>query len=173
VVAIVLGALLLPGCGRDVGVAKQASAGVKSEPSPPAASAIATPAASAIATPAEAVKVPVESECMPPDVEIAPVDTLVNPGESVEIVVRATLDATRVTLADGSGETQPFVRDPGAELWRVTYRVPLRPRHERWGLSVTARTDANRWRRVWVFLRARDGTNPMSTKPDTTGVIAR
>jgi hypothetical protein len=37
-------------------------------------------------------------------------------------------------------------------VWRVSYRVPLRPKQERLGLSVTAQNDLNRWRRVWIFL---------------------
>jgi hypothetical protein len=164
----VMCAVLLTGCRRDVGVAKSTETAGEARSNGPAQEARAT------VSPAEAVKAPLvtgtepRSESLPPDIEIAPVDTLVSPGASVEIVVHSTSDVTRVALSDGTGEKQALVRDPSADVWRVTYRVPLRPRHERWGLSITATTDASRWRRVWVFLRVPEATNSVATKPDTT-----
>lgn len=157
--------VLLTGCGRDVGVAKSTETASEARSTAPAEGA--QPAAS----PAVAVKAPVAAgseESLPPDLEVAPVDTLVSPGEPVEIVVRSTSDVARVALYDGSGERQALVRDPGGDLWRVTYRVPLRPHHERWGLSITAKTEANRWRRVWVFLRVREATSGLAAQPDTS-----
>ena len=38
------------------------------------------------------------------------------------------------------------------EVDSTFYRVPIRTRTERVGLSVTASTNSNRWRRVWVFM---------------------
>jgi len=57
-----------------------------------------------------------------------------------------------MVLSDGVASPEAFVPDDLANVWRTTYRVPLHPRQERLALSVTARTDSNHWRRVWVFL---------------------
>jgi hypothetical protein len=53
-------------------------------------------------------------------------------------------------------------------VWRAQDRVPLHPRHERFGVSVTARNDADRWRRVWVFLNvgAPDSSATVETPAD-------
>lgn len=167
---VIVCTVLLTGCGREVGVAKS------TETASAARSTVPAEAAQAAVSPAVAVKAPLvsgtEEESLPPDLEIAPVDTLVSPGEPIEIVVRSTSDVTRVALYDGSGEKQALVREPGGDLWRVTYRVPLRPRHERWGLSVTATTEARRWRRVWVFLSVREATSGLAAKPDTSATTA-
>ena len=162
-------AVLLTGCGRDADVAKstETASAVASNGPAEGAQAVASPAA-VVKAPLVTATEPRSGESLPPDIEVAPLDTLVSPGEPIEIVVRSTPDVARVALSDGSGEKQALVRDPGGELWRVTYRVPLRPRHERWGLSLTATTEASRWRRVWVFLRVREATNSVATKPDTT-----
>ena len=112
-----------------------------------------------VAMPAAALKTPVETEeSIPPDLDVSPVDTLVVPGQAIQFDVRTTPDVARLALSDGRDEPLAFVREAGTDRWSVTYRVPLRPRVERWGVSITARTNANRWRRVWIFLHARDVT---------------
>jgi hypothetical protein len=167
-VAMIVCTVMLTGCGREDGVAKSNETASQAQSNGPAEGA------QAVVSPAAAVKAPLvgteptSGESLPPDIEVAPVDTLVSPGEPVDIIVRATSDVTRVALYDGSGERQALVRDPSGDVWRVTYRVPLRPQHERWGISITAKTDASRWRRVWVFLRVPEATNSVATKPDTT-----
>jgi len=50
-----------------------------------------------------------------------------------------------------------MVRDEVGNTWRVGYRVPLRPGTDRLGLSVTAKNESHRWRRVWLFLQVNDG----------------
>jgi hypothetical protein len=87
--------------------------------------------------------------------------------------VRTTSDATRVELKTESGDVIPFVRDAGSPSWRATYRVPLKPMHERWGLSVTARNGSDRWRRVWVFVRALDGGEVESAGADSSRTLVK
>ncbi len=166
--ALVTGAIMLQGCGQQNGSSRQAAL------VPPATE---TPAAASVATPAEAVKPMVaststgtsgEGGALPPDVEVTVADTLVTPGEPIAIVVRGTADVSRLELKDDYGDVLPFVRDADGRTWRVTYRVPLRPSHERWGLSVTAHNDSDRWRRVWVFLHAQDGAGEETVVPDST-----
>ena len=48
--------------------------------------------------------------------------------------------------------------------------MPLRPKQDRIGLSVTAKNDQHRWSRVWLFLQVDDGKQSVETqsvKPDT------
>lgn len=91
-------------------------------------------------------------DALPPDIVVGPVDSAVSRGQPVEITVEGTPDVTEMSLSDGLNDPQAFYFDSGEKVWKAVYRVPLRPKSERLGLSVTARTDANRWRRVWVFL---------------------
>src|SRR5262245_31905004 len=93
----------------------------------------------------------------PPDVVAAVSDTFVTAGQAVEVTVEATPDVTEMALADGFGDTIPMVRDSSGLVWRVNYRVPLRPRTDRLGLSVTAKNEEHRFRRVWLFLEIGDG----------------
>ena len=94
---------------------------------------------------------------VPPDVVASVSEAFVTPGQAVEVTVEGTPDITEMALADGRGDAIPMVRDASGEMWRVNYRVPLRPRTDRLGLAVTAKNDSHRWRRVWVFLQVDDG----------------
>ncbi len=96
-------------------------------------------------------------ESAPPDVVVSPFDTVVTPGQAIEVAVEGTSDVTELALSDGHGDALPMVRDSTGSVWRVNYRVPLRPRQERLALSVTAKNDHQRWRRVWFFLNVNDG----------------
>lgn len=150
-------ALCLQGCGTQGTADQQAVARVEAESHGPTQGPVASAAAAEVpVAPGGTVSDPKSSELesVPPDVEVTQSDTLVTPGQSVEILVRATSDVTRIALSDGIHDAQPFVRDADTKYWRVTYRVPLRPRQERWGLSVTAKNEAGRWCRVWLFLHA-------------------
>ena len=157
---------VLSGCGRESAESRR----------PVTAATEQATAAPVVAVPAAAVKAPIETsadtqESIPPDLDVSPVDTLVAPGQAIDFVVRTTPEVTRLALSDGRDEPLAFVRDAGTDRWTVTYRVPLKPRVERWGVSITARTDANRWRRVWVFLHANGvpaGTVASSTVDSTT-----
>jgi hypothetical protein len=95
-------------------------------------------------------------DALPPDIVVNPVDSAVTRGQAVEITVEGTPDVTEMSLSDGLNDAQAFYYDSNDKVWKAVYRVPLRPKSERLGLSVTARTDANRWRRVWVFLNVND-----------------
>jgi hypothetical protein len=106
-------------------------------------------AASAIQTSASDT---VSETSLPPDLSATVMDTEVTPGESVELYVEATPDVVEMTLWDGLHDKQSLSYDSEAKVWHGAYRVPLSTSTGRIGLSVTARNDANRWRRVWVFL---------------------
>ncbi len=97
------------------------------------------------------------ADSLPPDVTAFAPDSLVTPGNVVEITARASTDAATVTLTDRLGHKYPFVYDTDAKAWRVHYRVPIQTRIDRLGLSVTATSGANRWKRIWVFLGIEGG----------------
>lgn len=94
---------------------------------------------------------------VPPDVVASVSDEFVQPGQPIEVTVEGTPDITEMALSDGRGDAIPMVRDSSGLVWKVNYRVPLRPRTDRLGLAVTAKNDTHRWRRVWVFLQVDDG----------------
>ena len=98
-----------------------------------------------------------ELKSVPPDVVVAVSDTFVTAGQPIEVKVEGTPDVTEMALSDGHGDALPMVKDSSGNVWRVNYRVPLRPGTDRLGLSVTAKNESNRWRRVWLFLQIEDG----------------
>jgi len=89
---------------------------------------------------------------LPPEVVVSVPDSLAVPGSIVEITAEGSADVTAITLSDGRGQTRPFTYDTTANVWRASYRVPLRSATERLGLSATATNGGNRWKRVWIFL---------------------
>lgn len=94
---------------------------------------------------------PVGADSLPPDVAVTVSETSVEPGQTVEIEAQGSTDVTGMALWDGLHDKQAFVYDSGRKLWLAQYRVPLQT-SERVALSVTARNESHRWRRVWVFL---------------------
>ncbi len=108
-----------------------------------------------------------QAEALPPDVVLSVGDTLVEPGQPIEISARGTADIATLVLWDGINDKQAFTYDTTAQLWRVSYRVPLQPAAERIGLSVTARNAANRWRRVWLFLHLQSPASEAPPAPAT------
>jgi hypothetical protein len=105
---------------------------------------------------------------VPPDLEAAVSDTFVTAGQPIEVVVQGTSDITEMALADGRGDPIPMVRDSSDDTWRVDYRVPLKPKQNRLGLSVTAKNEHGKWARRWVFLTVDDGKQQVESVPDTT-----
>lgn len=93
---------------------------------------------------------------LPPDIVAMGPETIAIPGSVVTIAAVGSSDVTSVMLTDRAGAKTPFTYDSEANLWRASYRVPLRADTEKLALSVTAITEANRWKRVWVFLRLRE-----------------
>ena len=89
---------------------------------------------------------------LPPEIVANVADSLVVPGSIVEITAEGSSDVTEITLSDGRGQSRPFVFDAAANVWRASYRVPLRSTTERLGLSATATNGGSRWKRVWIFL---------------------
>jgi hypothetical protein len=108
---------------------------------------------------------------VPPDVVASVSDSFVTPGQPIEVSVEGTPDITEMALSDGRGDAIPMVRDASGLVWKVNYRVPLRPRTDRLGLAVTATNDTHRWRRVWVFLQVDDGKQHLEAteKPAVEG----
>ncbi len=107
------------------------------------------------------------ADSLPPDVAAFAPDTVLAPGSVVEILAEGSIDVTGIMLADGAGQSKPFVYDSTAKIWRAYYRVPVRSTAERLGLSVTATTGTGRWKRVWVFLELKGGEKPSVTEPDS------
>lgn len=101
-------------------------------------------------TPGEATAL---GDSLPPDVTAFAPDSLVVPGGVVEITAQASSDVTAMTLTDRLGQKHAFTYDSEAKAWRVYYRVPIQTNTEQLGLSITATNAANRWKRVWVFLK--------------------
>jgi hypothetical protein len=129
------------------------------------ASPVARMAGVAAAEPTSEALAAASADSLPPDVAASVADTLVFAGGSVEITAEGSPDVVGVALADGVGRKQAFAYDAHADLWRVFYRVPVRPATGRLALSVTARNAAHRWRRVWVFLSVQPGSAP--SRPDS------
>jgi hypothetical protein len=96
------------------------------------------------------------ADSLAPEVDVEVADTSVQPGEAVEITALASPDVRDVVLSDRMGKTASFVYDLQAKAWKTYYRIPMKHRTDRLGLSVTARNDGNRWRRVWLFLSVQD-----------------
>ena len=160
--------LLLQGCGGQ----KTESARVESSTS---SGDVASTAVVVAATPASSqtgVQSPVQPqpgslEGLPPEIALGELDSLVTPGQPLQLEVYGTPDVTAMALSDGIGEPEPFYHDANGNVWRVSYRVPLRPSHERLGLSVTAQNDHNRWRRVWIFLHVQPPSTVTSATVDS------
>lgn len=172
-VAIVAVGALAASCGeKSGGTSAPASAQVESSAGGThAVVAAVTPAAPAAPTSGERPVLSGEAsdEVLPPDVSLSVLDTLVTPGQVIPFTVEGTTDVSRMELYDGNGDPLPMVRLAGSNTWRVAYRVPLRPRLERYGVSITAYNDANRWRRVWVFLHVRSAAElAEDAVPDST-----
>jgi hypothetical protein len=105
---------------------------------------------------------------VPPDLVAAVSDTFVTAGQPIEVKVQGTPDIVEMALADGRGDPIPMVRDSSDDTWRVDYRVPLKPKQNRLGLSVTAKNEQKKWARVWLFLTVDDGKQQVESTPDTT-----
>ncbi len=172
VVSALLGAVALGimGCGQNAAdrapVASKAQTEVGST-SPPAVAAV--PAAQEAPASGTLMSGGGAAEGLPPEIAVSLADTLVVPGQPVEIEVEGTPDVSQIALSDGRGDPMPFVRDSTGNAWRVGYRVPLRPREDRLGLSVTARNESNRWRRVWIFLHVQRPGAEQKMEGDSLG----
>jgi hypothetical protein len=109
----------------------------------------------------------VPSDSLPPDVAVTVESTEVIPGTAIEISAEGSDDVVSMTLDDGLHQKQILALDQPNGVWRTMYRVPLRPAADRFGLAVTAKNGAGRWRRVWLFLQV-PGVQPTAAAADTT-----
>jgi len=160
VVALVATVTLLESCGHS-STSTVSEAAYSQEPAANQAVVASTvPAAGPGAPPVEpspSALVDDRQNSVPPDVIANASASFVLPGQPIEVTVEGTPDITEMALADGRGDAIPMVRDEVGNTWRVGYRVPLRPGTDRLGLSVTAKNESHRWRRVWLFLQVNDG----------------
>jgi len=148
-------AFLAIGCGSQEqastsGSASTAHEAVAASSSGPGATSLTPGAGQAVAEPEKIAAI--TNDSVPPDVAASVVDTLVTPGTIIEVTAQGSPDVEEVLLADGIGKPQRFAYDQAADLWRASYRVPVRFPGDRLGLAVTAKNSLHRWRRVWVFL---------------------
>ncbi|MGE5178236.1 MAG: hypothetical protein ACM3PF_03990 [Bacteroidota bacterium] len=109
-----------------------------------------------------------EDAGLPPEVVAVPPEGISAPGTVVTIAAVGSTDVTSVMLTDRVGAKTPFTFDSAANMWKVSYRVPLDVKTDRLALSVTAGTETNRWKRVWVFLQLREEAKEAATAPDST-----
>jgi hypothetical protein len=152
--ALAATAAVAVGCGSQEHAAT--SAGSSSSQDVVAASAIipvgetpSTGAGQALQGPEQIATV--SNDSLPPDVDASIVESQVTPGTIIEVRAKGSPDVEEVLLSDGRGKPQRFVYDPTADLWRASYRVPVKITGERLELAVTAKNAIGRWRRVWVF----------------------
>ena len=161
-VALVATVALLESCGNSrTSASRRVSYGQQDATAPQAVVASTGPIQAETSSGLDAVNtIGGESDglTVPPDVVASVSDSFVKPGQPIEVSVEGTPDITEMALSDGRGDAIPMVRDSSGLVWKVNYRVPLRPRTDRLGLAVTATNDTHRWRRVWVFLEVGDGT---------------
>jgi hypothetical protein len=164
-----LGAILviaLASCGGEkVEQKAEAPLRVPLEPQAAVASASLAPAAH------EEGEVVAGTDSLPPEVEVEVADSSVTPGEAVEITAIGSDDVREMLLTDGRGKATSFVYDLPSRSWKAYYRVPMRSGADRLGLSVTARNESHRWRRVWLFLEVKSpevASVPGATAPDST-----
>jgi hypothetical protein len=167
VVVIAIG-VVFAGCGQKDDSSSTASAsGTTVAPQTEGRTQVVSSAA--VATPGRgggASSAPVDSGGVQPDFEVSVVDTLVEPGQMMEFTVEGTPDLVSLTLADGRDRPVSLLREPGGNTWHAQYRVPLHPRRERFGISLTGRNASGHWRRSWVFLHVagNDDDGPDSTE---------
>jgi hypothetical protein len=92
----------------------------------------------------------------PPDVVASIADSLITPGTVVTVLATGSPDVVTMTLADGLGKPKALTYDAATNVWKTSYRVPLKATTARLGFSITASNSHQQWRRVWVFPMHRD-----------------
>jgi hypothetical protein len=153
--ALITLAILAIGCGGQEQGQSSSSASVGEEAVAASASVAAAPPSTAgdgqMVSGPETIAA-VTNDSLPPDVAASVTETLVTPGTIIEVTAKGSPDVEEVLLSDGIGKPQRFAYDSAADLWRASYRVPVRVVGDRLGLAVTAKNELHRWRRVWVFV---------------------
>ena len=168
-ITLVATVTLLESCGSDSSSSKSASSSYESTAAPLQNVVASTDGLQGPVSSVPLIETSDELKSVPPDAVVAVSDTFVTAGQPIEVTVQGTSDVTEMALSDGRGDPLPMVRDSSSDVWRVNYRVPLRPKTDRLGLAVTAKNESNRWRRVWLFLQIADGKQQIHTEtPDST-----
>ena len=165
-------ALVALGCGEQKEKASATVASAPAQAQPGAVPAAKTEAALTAETGATSTQGTSEAKTdevgLPPEVVAVPPEGISAPGTVVTIAAVGSTDVTSVMLTDRVGAKTPFTFDSAANMWKVSYRVPLDVKTDRLALSVTAGTESNRWKRVWVFLQLREEAKEAATAPDST-----
>ena len=151
--ALVTIAVVAVGCGGQEQAQTSASAGSSQDVVAASASVPAIQPAKGSGGPVQGPEnlATVSNDSLPPDVDASITESQVTPGTVIEVTAKGSPDVEEVLLSDGIGKSQRFVYDSTADLWRASYRVPVRIKGERLELGVTAKNNLHRWRRVWVF----------------------
>ncbi len=152
--ALVMTAAVAVGCGGQEQAGTSASAGssqdvVAASASIPVGGAPSTGAGQALQGSEQIATV--SNDSLPPDVDASISESQVSPGTIIDVRAKGSPDVEEVLLSDGRGKPQRFAYDSSADLWRASYRVPVKVTGERLELAVTAKNEVGRWRRVWVF----------------------
>jgi len=166
IAAPLLIALVALGCGEEkekatANLATTDTAAPVGTGAPLAGAATTVQPASAVATPRDDDSA--TDQTLPPDIVAAGPESIVAPGSVVTVAATGSTDVTSVLLTDRAGQKTPFTYDSESNLWKASYRVPIRSTGSKLALAVTATTEANRWKRVWVFLRLKDEVVPTPT----------
>jgi hypothetical protein len=113
------------------------------------------------------------ADSLPPEVAPAVEETAAVPGSVIEVTAEGSADVVGVVLGDATGRKYPLALDSASNLWRVFYRVPLKVREERLGLSLTATNGAGRWRRAWVFVPVQTVAQTVEPKSEAADSTAK
>jgi len=153
------------GCGKDKEVATSRAgyrdSNVVENASTRSSETMPTPAVSGSGLSAEEVRaepVGLQPGSKAPDLLAKVSKETVARGETIDITAQGSSDVVEMILSDGYGTTQALQFDAESSKWKTAYRVPLNMRLDRLGLSIKAKNDDNRWRRVWVFLNLPENT---------------
>ena len=95
-----------------------------------------------------------QADSEPPDVVASIAESVATPGSVVTVTATGSPDVVTMTLADGLGKPKALSYDASANVWKTSYRVPLKAAAARLGFSITATNSRQQWRRVWVFPKA-------------------
>ena len=145
---------LLAGCGKhqDQGASLEPVSQSARMAAPPATEQVASDSSRVGSEAPKAEAGARINEILPPELTVSVADSVMFPGQVIEIAALGTNDVTEMVLGDRLGQKQPFIYDTGLRHWRAAYRIPLGTAGERIGLSVTARNSAGKWHRKYVFL---------------------
>lgn len=147
--------LALAGCGTDETDSSSTDSHVQAAAATPVttqSNAVARQAGGGSSSQVAASAASDSGYAPPPELELAGPDSVVAPGDVIEVTAQATPDAEQLVIWDGVGDHEAMTYDADARVWRARVRLPLRPRTDRVAISVTAYDGSRHWRRRWLFV---------------------